>query len=114
MFLGASVRIQRLFRVSIAALVAAALLSACGGSHSGGQSSLPPVPSARAHAAAAAVAAGTDIVALDTGGAASGSFSADADFVASGTWTYKSTSTIDTSGVAQPAPQAVYQTEREG
>jgi hypothetical protein len=110
----AGVRIQRVFRVSIATLVAAALLSACGGSHGGGQSSLPPLPNARAHAAAAAAAAGTDIVALNTGGAASGSFAADADFVASGTWTYKSTSTIDTSGVAQPAPQAVYQSEREG
>ncbi|MGD0475998.1 MAG: malectin domain-containing carbohydrate-binding protein [Candidatus Velthaea sp.] len=95
-----------------AVLVAAALVSACSGSHSGGQSSLPPVPVAKAHAAAAA--AGTDVVALDAGGSAAGTFSADTDYGASGTWTYKSTSTIDTSSVANPAPQAVYQTEREG
>jgi hypothetical protein len=34
--------------------------------------------------------------------------------VAAGTWTYKTTSTIDTSGITAPAPQAVYQTERDG
>jgi hypothetical protein len=106
--------IQRLFRASIAALATAALLSACGGSHGAGQSTLPPLPTAKTRAAAAAVAAGTDVVALDSGGAAAAGFAADADFVASGTWTYKTASTIDTSGVAQPAPQAVYQTEREG
>jgi hypothetical protein len=109
-----SVHTRRLFQASIATFVAIALLSACGGSHGAGQSTLPPLPNAKVHAAAAALAAGTDVVAIDSGGAASGSFAADADFIASGTWTYKSTSTIDTSGVSNPAPQAVYQTEREG
>ena len=103
---------QRLFRIAIAAIVAA-LLSACGASHPTGQSALPPLPAAKLHAAAA-IAAATDVVALDSGGAAAGSFAADADYVASGTWTYKSTATIATSGVTNPAPQAVYQTEREG
>jgi outer membrane protein assembly factor BamB len=97
-----------------AALVAFAFLNACGGSHGAGQSTLPALPSAKVHAAAAA--AGTDVVALDSGGAAAGSFAADADFTASGTWTYKTTAAIDTSLITSsaPAPQAVYQSEREG
>ena len=51
-------------------------------------------------------------VALDSGGGAAGSFAADADFT--GGTTYSTTDTIDTSGVTNPAPQAVYQTERYG
>ncbi len=105
---------RRLLRALSAAFVVIALVSACGGSHGAGQSTLPALPAASVHTTEVAAAAGTDVVALNTGGAAAGSFAADADFVAAGTWTYKSTSTIDTSGVTNPAPQAVYQTEREG
>ena len=50
--------------------------------------------------------------AINAGGAASGSFAADADY--SGGSTYSTTSTITTSGVTNPAPQSVYQTERYG
>jgi fibronectin type 3 domain-containing protein len=50
------------------------------------------------------------ILAIDAGGAAAGSFAADTDFV--GGTTYNSGATVDTSGVTQPAPQAVYQTVR--
>jgi outer membrane protein assembly factor BamB len=106
--------LRRLFRVSNVALVVAALLSACAGSHGAGQSSLPALPKSIVRAAAVTPAAGTVVVALDSGGAATGNFAADADFAAGTSWTYKSTGTIDTSGVTTPAPQAVYQTEREG
>jgi cellulase/cellobiase CelA1 len=50
--------------------------------------------------------------AVNAGGAATGSF--DADNYYSGGNTYSTTSSIDTSGVSNPAPQAVYQTERYG
>jgi hypothetical protein len=108
------VQMQPMFRALSAVIVAVAFLSACGGSHSGGQSTLPPVPNAKLHAADTTLAAGTDVVALNAGGSASGSFAADADFAATGTWTYKTTSAIDTSGVANAGAQAVYQDEREG
>jgi outer membrane protein assembly factor BamB len=101
-----------MLRAFCALFLAVASLSACGGSHGAGQSTLPALPNSKVHAAA--VVAGTDVVALNSGGSASGNFAADADFVAGGSWTYKSTSTIDTSGVTSPAPQAVYQAEREG
>jgi hypothetical protein len=98
---------------ALSAIVVAVFLSACGGSHGGGQSSLPAVPAAKLHAADTA-GPGTDVVALNAGGSAAGSFGADADFAAAGTWTYKTASTVDTSGVTNPAAQAVYQSEREG
>jgi len=102
-----------LFRALSAMFVAVAFLSACGGSHGAGQSTLPALPNAKVHAAAVA-AAGTTVVALNSGGGASGSFTADANFVAGGSWTYKSTNAVDTSAVAGAGPQAVYQDEREG
>ena len=55
---------------------------------------------------------GTGGIAIDCGGAASGTFVTDTDFnggATSGTGT-----TIDTSAVANPAPQAVYQSNRFG
>jgi hypothetical protein len=52
-------------------------------------------------------------VAINSGGTAAGSFAADGDFALS-SWTYKTTGTIETSGVTNPAPQSVYQDEREG
>jgi hypothetical protein len=50
--------------------------------------------------------------AVNAGGAAAGSFTADELY--SGGNTYSTTTSIDTSGVSNPAPQAVYQTERYG
>ncbi|HVU68945.1 MAG TPA: arabinofuranosidase catalytic domain-containing protein, partial [Ktedonobacteraceae bacterium] len=50
--------------------------------------------------------------AVNAGGSASGSFEADGYY--NGGSTYSTTSSIDTSGVSNPAPQAVYQTERYG
>src|SRR5262249_30080894 len=54
----------------------------------------------------------TQVLALDAGGGAAGSFAADADF--SGGATRSTTDTIDTSGAANPAPAAVYQSQRFG
>ncbi len=53
-----------------------------------------------------------DVVAINSGGSASGSFAADEDASGGGAATYANT--IDTSAVANPAPVAVYQTERYG
>ncbi|MBA3826017.1 MAG: hypothetical protein H0X24_19220 [Ktedonobacterales bacterium] len=50
--------------------------------------------------------------AINAGGGASGSFMADA--FANGGQMYATTAGIDTSGVTNPAPAAVYQTERYG
>lgn len=54
---------------------------------------------------------GTLITAINAGGGASGNFVADTDFNQGNTYSDTSTS-IDTSGVSSPAPQAVYQTCR--
>jgi len=51
-------------------------------------------------------------VALNSGGAAVGRFQADAFY--SGGSTYATGNAVDTSGAANPAPQAVYQSERYG
>jgi hypothetical protein len=50
--------------------------------------------------------------AINSGGSAVGIFAADQGF--SGGYTYTSTSPINVSGVTNPAPQAVYQSERFG
>lgn len=50
--------------------------------------------------------------AVNAGGGTSGSYAADTGF--SGGSTYSSTASVDTSNVASPAPQAVYQTVRYG
>lgn len=55
---------------------------------------------------------GTNVVAIDAGGAASGIWAADEDY--SGGSTSYTSATINTSLVATPAPQEVYQTERYG
>ena len=55
---------------------------------------------------------GTNVVAIDAGGAASGTWVADEDY-SGGTSSYTA-ATINTSLVANPAPQEVYQTERYG
>ena len=51
-------------------------------------------------------------LAINAGGSASGSFVADSYY--NGGTTYSTGATINTSGVTNPAPQAVYQTERYG
>ena len=50
--------------------------------------------------------------AINAGGGGTGSFAADSNF--SGGQTYATTNAIATTGVTNPAPQAVYQTERYG
>jgi len=52
------------------------------------------------------------VISIDSGGAASGAFVADTDF--SGGTASTATGTIDTSAVTNPAPQAVYLSERYG
>lgn len=52
------------------------------------------------------------LVAIDAGGKGAGNYAADGRF--SGGLTYATTASIDTSAIASPAPQAVYQTERYG
>ena len=54
----------------------------------------------------------SSIHAVNSGGAAVGAFAADQ--YANGGYTYTATSAINTSGVVNPAPQAVYQSERYG
>ncbi|MBV8808938.1 MAG: family 16 glycosylhydrolase [Acidobacteriaceae bacterium] len=51
-------------------------------------------------------------VAINAGGNAEGSFGADEDYT--GGKSFSTTATISTTGVTNPAPQAVYQTERFG
>jgi regulation of enolase protein 1 (concanavalin A-like superfamily) len=53
-------------------------------------------------------------IAIDAGGPAAGSFLADQDFMAISGGTYSVGTAINTSGVTDPAPQTVYQTERWG
>jgi hypothetical protein len=71
-----------------------------------------PVPTATATTPSSATATPVpvDSYAVNSGGSATGAFGADA-FVSSGN-TYSTNAVIDTSGVYNPAPQAVYQTER--
>ena len=59
------------------------------------------------------VAQGAFALAINSGGSAAGQFVADAN-VSGGTVAAPTVSAIDTTGVTNPAPQAVYQTERYG
>ena len=61
---------------------------------------------------AAAPAPPTAVAQTNAGGGASGSFAADTDV--SGGSTYTTSAAVSTSGVTNPAPQAVYQSERYG
>jgi trimeric autotransporter adhesin len=65
-----------------------------------------------ASATAGSGGGGSSAISIDCGGAASGSWAADEDF--SGGSTYSVTAAISTSLVTNPAPQAVYQTARQG
>ena len=55
---------------------------------------------------------GTDVLDINAGGTGTGSYVADEDYV--GGTASSTTSTISTAGVTNPAPQAVYQTQRFG
>ena len=59
------------------------------------------------------VALGAFALAVNSGGSAAGLFVADANF-SGGTQAAPTTAVIDTTGVTNPAPQSVYQTERYG
>jgi hypothetical protein len=54
----------------------------------------------------------SDVIAVDSGGSAVGSFASDGYF--SGGSTYSTTNAVSTSGVTNAAPAAVYQSERYG
>jgi len=75
-------------------------------------------PTAQARLAApmasapASASSPTQVLAISAGGAGAGTFAADTGF--SGGNTYTASAPIDTSAVASPAPQAVYQSERWG
>lgn len=69
-------------------------------------------PSNSASAATSGVTGGTGSVQINSGGSVSGAWAADEDF--SGGGTYSVTATINTSGLTNPAPQAVYQSARQG
>jgi hypothetical protein len=112
-----SVKLRSAFRVCYALVLAVSFLSACGGSRG---ASIPflPGPAAvldgsRAHPSAVG-SVSSDVVAIDAGDATShGGFATDQDFNA-GSWTNTVSAAIDTSSIASPAPQAVYQSQRLG
>jgi hypothetical protein len=56
----------------------------------------------------------TDVVAINAGGGATGSFAADEYYGSQTSWTHTVQTPIDTSLIPSPAPQAVYQTQRTG
>jgi hypothetical protein len=74
--------------------------------------SASPTDPAGESAKSAEVSALSVTLAISSGGAAAGAYEADTDF--SGGRTYSTAAAIDTSGVTDPAPQAVYQHERYG
>ena len=61
----------------------------------------------------AAVTVTNDVLAIDAGGSAAGIYQSDTDFVGGSLYSVPN-AVINTSGVTNPAPQAVYQTERYG
>ncbi len=106
-------------RVCGAALFAFALLTACGGSHGTGSAALPALTDRstlgrKATVRTRIIDAAGNVVAINAGGAAAGSFAADEDYSPKGTWASKTSHTIATNGVSSPAPQAVYQSHRSG
>ena len=104
--------LRSLSRALGTAIIVVSVVSACGGSHS----ALPTIANEGQRAANVRPAATTPSanIYINAGGAASGSFVADEDYTGTGTSTYAVTNAITTSGVTNPAPQAVYQTERYG
>jgi len=90
-------------------------LTACSGPGGSARTTLPQVIGGPGTDARVRSAAGVnDVVAINAGGAAVENFSADEDYRPNGTWPTTTTKVIDTSGVSNPAPQAVYQSARSG
>ena len=79
-------------------------------SNSAGNST--PTAQATATTSTGGSGGGTDVLDINAGGTGAGSYVADEDFV--GGTASSTTAAINTSMVANPAPQAVYQTERFG
>ena len=77
-------------------------------------SSAASAPSAQVSATTTAVASGggTDVLDINTGGNGAGTYVADVDFA--GGSTSNTGSTVSTAGVTNPAPEAVYQSQRYG
>ena len=71
-----------------------------------------PTPVPATPAPAPVTSTGTDVMDVDAGGSASGSWLADEQYT--GGWTATVTNAINTSLVSNPAPQAVYQSQRTG
>ncbi len=75
----------------------------------GGGATPTPTPTATA-----TPISGSDVVAINAGGPATGTFAADEDFTSVSTWTFTTATTVATAGVTNPAPEAVYQSQRAG
>ena len=104
---------KRDLHIGLAGALCACSFVACGGA-------LPATTHASANLtsvssfARSAASSGVQQLAIDVGGPATGVWIADTDYSASGSndGTAVTSSTIDTSRVVNPAPQAVYQTQR--
>ncbi len=79
---------------------------------SAGASAASTQASATTLQASGSTGSSSDIVAIGAGGKGAGNFAADEDFTGGGTTT--TGSNISTAGVANAAPEAVYQSERAG
>jgi hypothetical protein len=56
--------------------------------------------------------AATDVIAINAGGPATSPFAADEFYTSSGTYSYTTGTAVSTAGVTNPAPAAVYQSQR--
>jgi hypothetical protein len=107
---------RQIIGVFVSVFVAISALAGCSGSHS----SLPSLPSGESKIsdskarAASSSAASADVVAIDAGGGAAGGFAADEFYATQGSWKYSVTNPIDTTLIANPAPQSVYRSQRTG
>ncbi len=70
-------------------------------------------PSPQASATTIASVSNGSVIAIDTGGAAVGNYAAD-EYFSGGTLSTPTSAAVNTVGVANPAPQEVYQTQRYG
>jgi hypothetical protein len=81
------------------------------------QSVLAPLTTPNSYlkeSAGAAPAAATDVAAVNAGGAATGNWIADADHSGGANYAKTTTTAVSTTGITNPAPAAVYQTQRIG
>ncbi len=101
------------FNAAASAALVALALAACSGSGTvPNPSGANSVPNDVKRAAVAHPNGFTTLVAVNAGGGATGGFGADGGY--SGGSTYVTSALIDTTGVLNAAPQAVYQSERYG